>query len=496
MRKLLILFFLSPILTYLNISASINTIILNVEIRDTSIKEIIVAYTTDLGLTSTEKHINKDANNKASYIFDCIHTPTIMSLTIGNDYYSIWGEPNSDLNVTYDSGKVIFSGKGKIFADYYLDSKAFWQSKYNYFENRNPVLSGKPEGYKYFKVQDSITIERQKFLDSYFEGKVSLSFTHFIKYEKQNLLYTDIFFKISGLTNLKDFKFYQEHLNISLDSFLTFTDKFDFNNTELFEIFQYRRCLDWLCYKYIKDYRLDPYKDIDRAIDFVISLSKNELCQKNIEIIILNVLIENAINDQNYESISIIKQRLDKLGQNTTTLEKYINIVNQSYSKLVESEKKSHFYISLLDNPQNTTGIALIDVSKEPEFDLLRSIVKKHPNKVLYIDFWAPWCGPCMEEMPNSKKLYEKYVNENIVFIYLAVNCTDKSWKSTIAGKEIKGDHYLLNDQQSKELESKFQFSGIPRYIIINKEGIVINSDAPRPSEANKLEGIFNEILK
>ena len=97
--------------------------------------------------------------------------------------------------------------------------------------------------------------------------------------------YINAFGKFAGLTSLKEFRFYQERMKIRTDTFLTFTDKFDFNNPELFNIYHYKQCFQWLPDKYIDDNNLDYDKDKGKAFDFVISLSNNETCKKYIEII-------------------------------------------------------------------------------------------------------------------------------------------------------------------------------------------------------------------
>jgi len=117
-------------------------------------------------------------------------------------------------------------------------------------------------------------------------------------------------------------------------------------------------------------------------------------------------------------------------------------------------------------------------------------------NALLVVDFWAPWCRPCMDEMSNSKLLQKKYADENVAFIYLGFKCTEESWKTTIAQLRLTGIHYRLTDQQCDDYSKIFDFTGIPFYIIINKDGVVIDKNAPRPSDQVKLTTILDNLVK
>lgn len=128
------------------------------------------------------------------------------------------------------------------------------------------------------------------------------------------------------------------------------------------------------------------------------------------------------------------------------------------------------------------------------EEDLIfKTLPDKFPNKVIYVDFWAPWCGPCIAEMPHSKELQERLKGEDVIFVFLASSCTEKSWKATISQRQLSGAHFLLKDNEYAMLADKFDIAGIPRYMVIDRKGMVVNDDAPRPS-AESIVGLLESL--
>ena len=116
-------------------------------------------------------------------------------------------------------------------------------------------------------------------------------------------------------------------------------------------------------------------------------------------------------------------------------------------------------------------------------------------GKVVYLDLWASWCGPCREETPAFKKLFAKYKEDNrIAFISIAVSDGMAEWKRALT--EDKPNWLQLLDKDGV-VNKAYVANMIPKFIVIDKKGNIVSFDAPRPSEGKILENLLsNEMAK
>ena len=129
--------------------------------------------------------------------------------------------------------------------------------------------------------------------------------------------------------------------------------------------------------------------------------------------------------------------------------------------------------------------------------ELMKTMLTENKGKVIYIDVWATWCGPCKEEMPDAKKLREELVGEDVVFVYFCIESDDAGWKSDMARFEIAGQNYLLTEAQSAPLRSAFGIEGIPYYLLVDRQGRVVEQGShlrpSHPETRTKIEKLLNE---
>ncbi len=117
---------------------------------------------------------------------------------------------------------------------------------------------------------------------------------------------------------------------------------------------------------------------------------------------------------------------------------------------------------------------------------LFESIIKKHRGKVIYVDFWATWCGPCLSGIEKIKPLKEELAGEDIVFLYITnPTSPEAEYKKRIP--EIKGEHVRVSTDEWNYLTEKFNIFGIPHYALVDKSGNIVNA---------RLMFMENDVLK
>jgi thiol-disulfide isomerase/thioredoxin len=111
-------------------------------------------------------------------------------------------------------------------------------------------------------------------------------------------------------------------------------------------------------------------------------------------------------------------------------------------------------------------------------------------GKKVYIDVWATWCGPCRQEFPYSIKLKEKFKNrDDIVFLYVSVDESKTAWQNFLQTTEAPQGLHIW--QYRPTILDDYLIAGIPRYMLIDKNGKIVMADAPRPSAGALLEKLL-----
>ena len=113
-------------------------------------------------------------------------------------------------------------------------------------------------------------------------------------------------------------------------------------------------------------------------------------------------------------------------------------------------------------------------------------------GKYLYIDLWASWCGPCKRELPHLKRLAERFEGKEILFLGLSVDKDREAWEKALDEEQLPGLQLWL--EPSSSFAADYGVESIPRFILLDKEGHIVQSDMLRPSS----EGIdaYLEKLK
>lgn len=115
--------------------------------------------------------------------------------------------------------------------------------------------------------------------------------------------------------------------------------------------------------------------------------------------------------------------------------------------------------------------------------------VKDLKGKYVYIDVWATWCEPCRKEMPYLKELQKKFKDRQIVFVGLSCERNAGKWGNMVKAEQLGG--IQLTTFGDRSFMEAYQIEGIPRFILLDKEGKILDSNMSRPSDPRTVEKLM-----
>ena len=224
--------------------------------------------------------------------------------------------------------------------------------------------------------------------------------------------------------------------------------------------------LENLCYKKITDGDYSNFYLL--FIDFIDSEIKTQKIKEEIAFYYIKYRFDDSYNlDKRY-------QKIKKIVSNN---KEYLDLLDVNYQKIKRQEKGNiapNFELYDIDN----------NIVKLSDFK----------GKLVYIDIWATWCSPCIKKIPNLQKLEKEFKDKEIVFISIAKNDNKERWEKTVRQNKLSGIQ-LFAPNENIEFFKFFMVDGVPRFILLNKNGKIINANAKRPSDEELIENL-NKLLK
>lgn len=257
------------------------------------------------------------------------------------------------------------------------------------------------------------------------------------------------------------------------DDYLSFLNDFDFNDQRAYKNNRNYSVL-------VRNYMSNEAMDLEDSVEKLTVQFKKINTHVSNQYIKNELLFEILNNEILYGKTEGIQKFVDLYNNETTN--------NENKKVIAEAYKKANFLTKGVEAPT----FAYAD-TKDKIVDL-----KDMRGKNVYIDVWATWCGPCKAEIPSLKELEYKYLgNPNIAFMSVSIDKMEdkQKWLKMIGDKKLGGTQLLADRDWRSSICKDYMIEGIPRFILIDKEGKIIDKNAPRPSSP-QIKEILADLAK
>lgn len=407
-------------------------------------------------------------NKKIHTIFLSENDSFRDTLTISKGYYSLFDgqnfiklflKPSTNLNTTisYNGNEILFS-----FNDNGAKENIYFKKKEKFEEKLKIVESSK----------------------------------YFLNLNENDFLELADSIKAQKIKFLQDFS----DIDSNLLGFETF--EIEFENARLRERYQKWRG------RYIKDKSFqvspnypNPFENIDlsnenligypgylSAIGFALNYRTDNQIVK-FELLSFLESIEEKINNQRI---------IDELAYTKTEFILQGNkiISELEYSKFMALVMNEEYKREIDKYYQNIRRLSFGTVSPSFElYDINNRLVSLESlkGKLVYIDIWASWCIPCIKEFPALKIIEKEFENEEISFVGMCLNDSKENFEKMVKEKNLSGVQLFVPNDEISFFE-EYSLTTIPRFILIDKEGKILDAYAYPPSDPKLKELILKHI--
>ena len=202
---------------------------------------------------------------------------------------------------------------------------------------------------------------------------------------------------------------------------------------------------------------------------------------------------------QQQKDVIISKSLLNMLERLAMPLNSYgLDLTEHCISSEVIREKvlaEHRKYLSL-QNKDITVSIKTAPQDMIDGEKLLRHILEPYKGKLVLLDVWGTWCAPCKMALAHSKEEFERLAPYDVVYLYMANNSPEESWKNIIKLNNLVGDniaHYNLPAAQQRAIENYLNIHSFPSYRLFDKEGNLVDVKVDA-RQLDNLEKIIKEL--
>lgn len=401
-----------------------------------------------------------DKNGKFVLKFN-LQSPSKINLQIGEEYTELYAAQGDVINLNVDASNfdktIKYNGSQKEWNQFIATEILNNTSRFNYniCKNKEEVFLDSLSIFISPKIKNANALIKNESLKEFV-------------LESYDLLELNVKFMYS---------YYHKNMN-KLEqkpelskNYYDFVNKIDLNRRTTTNLNLYQQMLGYLSNYYSREiYEKDTTLNLD-SLNSVIQNTKFVDFDK--ELLVSNEILETLIY-----SFDLIKA--DSLWNANQAI-----LVNSMFRNEIEEVR---------DKVKKYAKGAIAPAFSFPDMNGKMVSLSDFKGKIVYLDVWASWCGPCRREIPAAKELEKQMHGKDVVFLCVSVDGDEAAWKKIVKEKELTGVHIHSKGDFESEMAKLYNIRSIPSYMIIDRNGKIWKMGAERPS--GKAKEALEEALK
>lgn len=408
----------------------------------------------------TELHVDTiDIDDKGLFQYRTyLKKPEYFSLQINRSKVLLYLQPNDSISITGSvdnlPSSVRFSGNSSVYNDYLVS----WIKAQLSFQSTISEVFGRDESHA-VTILDSLKSDYLTILEN-FKTNFSGVDQFFYDTEKTRIIYT-------WALNMQNYPRNHAYVNKvkgyeASPNFYNFLGDLDLNNPEFLHVPIYRKFIeDYIYYQMEREYKKDSLviESFGSYTMFRMHTLTEYIKDQEIRDFVSYTSMKNHVHYDGVKNYASLYPYFDSLCHDSIFIQD-IQKDLQPWQHLHKGKPSKDFtYVNSIGD-----SIHLSDFR----------------GKYVFIDVWATWCSPCLNEVPSLRKLESEMMGRNIVFVSISVDQDKEKWEEMLRASEFSG--IQLYAGKSDILIDFYKISGIPRFMLIDPAGKIVEASSDRPS--------------
>lgn len=410
-----------------------------------------------------------------------------IEMLFRNSMIPLFAVPGDTLTVNLDFdfnndvySSVSYAGIRENINTYYLNKTRH----FNYFDIRIPAsnfISPSFNIYEGSEKIDSMYNEELKYLSAYSDKNKLPGW--FIKMERKNIFYGNASFKMGAITYRN--YFHGESTGRD-DRYFQFLNSIPIQNTRARNSINYYIFLR--SYYFLNNELLNEALDLDgnaKGFQRAFPLFMAEIDDVTNQ---LEGTVREWYFAYRFSEFYLSAETQEQSDRIDSLLATISSVLSDSWLyNTVKNTKRQ-------DNKNNEPLVLLNAGETAPDFYLSDiegnfHSIKEFEGKLVFINFWASWCAPCIKEIPGKNSMIKMFEGKEVEFLNISLDKNWDDWLNAINEHQLLGTHLMCKGNWEEILRGKYYISGIPHYVLIDSEGRIIENNCRDMESVIKIIG-------